>query len=307
MTEHIPTEKIQKPAVNLRGSNFSVTELADNIEQQDMLQDVLVRPSNGKYEVIAGHRRYQAVRELGWDEVPCRVVDMNDDESLVAMLSENEFREPVNKEERAKLVAILLGREDLLERFDIDPYDYIDEPMAPEELAEQVGRKGSSAAEYWLEPIKQQETTRELVEDGDLNEHKAEKIRKFAKDDPEGEEKLAEAVAEAETAVVDRREFQRELSLARERDEEPEQLAERIKRKEKVSNNNQNETVSKVKPEENSSEDGQTMLRRNTEISIEPGRDLIGSIQRASEDRAVPMDELVQIAIEQWLDERGYL
>lgn len=316
--QDIPTEKIRRSPFHVRGVSWSASDLADNIEEQGLIQPILVRPVNGEYEVVAGLRRFTAAKELGWDSVPCRVLEMDDDEAMMAMLSENEFREDVDEEERAKLIARLLGRNDLLD----DNSTTSLQKYSAGELAEKLGKQSEKAIRSMLEPLLRTEKTQELVNKGDLSEYEAQRIRQFTKQDEEAEEELAEAVASAEETVGgSRKEFQRELKRAKEKGEDPHQLAERIKRKERV-RKRESESGAVAKPGE-AEETPQTVtaepegqdrsqsesieIPEQTSVTIEPGRDLIRGLQRASEERAAPMDEVIQIALEQWLDERGYL
>ena len=60
-----------------------------------MLVPVLVRPLGGKYEVVAGNRRFRAAKKAGLGEIPANVVEMNDVEAMKAQIVENLQREDV--------------------------------------------------------------------------------------------------------------------------------------------------------------------------------------------------------------------
>ena len=47
-----------------------LTELTASIEASGLLQPVIVRPKNGKFELIAGERRWRAIQRLGWAKIP---------------------------------------------------------------------------------------------------------------------------------------------------------------------------------------------------------------------------------------------
>ena len=56
----------------------SISQLADSIREQGVLQPLLVAPaSGGRYMIIAGERRYRAGREAGLDTLPCIVKDID--------------------------------------------------------------------------------------------------------------------------------------------------------------------------------------------------------------------------------------
>jgi ParB/RepB/Spo0J family partition protein len=64
-------------------------ELSASIEASVLLQPVLVRPHNGKYELIAGERRWRAVQRLGWPKIPAVVKEVDDQTLLTLALIEN--------------------------------------------------------------------------------------------------------------------------------------------------------------------------------------------------------------------------
>src|SRR5688500_1886617 len=51
----------------------TLLELTSSIEASGLLQPVVVRPRDGKYELIAGERRLRAVQRLGWPKIPAVV------------------------------------------------------------------------------------------------------------------------------------------------------------------------------------------------------------------------------------------
>jgi len=80
-----------------------VRELAESIRSQGLLQPILVRPYNGKYEVVAGHRRLLAHRLLGEVTIKAIVKDLNDEETFIIRAIENDQREDLNPIEKAKI------------------------------------------------------------------------------------------------------------------------------------------------------------------------------------------------------------
>ena len=78
-------------------------DLADSIRAQGMLQPVLVRPgAAGRYEIIAGERRWRAAGMSGLHEIPVICRTMSDAESAAAALIENLQRENLNPIEEAE-------------------------------------------------------------------------------------------------------------------------------------------------------------------------------------------------------------
>src|SRR5258708_7192887 len=74
-------------------------ELEESIKRLGVLQDLAVVPSNGKYEIVFGHRRFIAARLAGLVKVPCKIYENADDAKYEMMLAENGFREEVTAAE----------------------------------------------------------------------------------------------------------------------------------------------------------------------------------------------------------------
>lgn len=79
----------------------SIAELARTIHTHGMIQPIVVRRRNGRYELIAGERRWRAVKTLGWQSVPAIVREMNDAQAASAALIENLQREGLTPIEEA--------------------------------------------------------------------------------------------------------------------------------------------------------------------------------------------------------------
>lgn len=82
--------------------------LADSVRERGVLQPVLVRPlRGGRYELIAGERRWRAAREAGVEILPALVRDADDRDSLLLGLIENVAREELSPVEEARAYALL--------------------------------------------------------------------------------------------------------------------------------------------------------------------------------------------------------
>ena len=93
------------PNPNQPRTNFNedeLADLADSIKKEGLLQPILVRPWQGKYQIVAGERRWQACKIAGLDQVPVRVVDMDDQKTLRVALIENLQRSDLNAIEEAR-------------------------------------------------------------------------------------------------------------------------------------------------------------------------------------------------------------
>ena len=87
----------------------SISQLADSIREQGVLQPLLVVPSDGgRYRIIAGERRFRAGRAAGLDTLPCIVKDIDVIHQMEIALIENLQREDLNPMEAAKGISALM-------------------------------------------------------------------------------------------------------------------------------------------------------------------------------------------------------
>ncbi len=80
-------------------------ELANSIKKNGIIQPIAVRPNNsnsGKYEIVAGERRWLAAQKAGLHEVPITILDLSDAESLEVAIVENIQRDDLNPIEEAR-------------------------------------------------------------------------------------------------------------------------------------------------------------------------------------------------------------
>ena len=83
----------------------SLDELTNSIKEQGVIQPIVVRPSKspeGKYEIIAGERRWLASQNAGLHDVPVVVLDVDDVKSLEFAIVENVQRQDLNPIEEAR-------------------------------------------------------------------------------------------------------------------------------------------------------------------------------------------------------------
>jgi len=102
-----------------------LSELADSIRSQGVVQPVVVRPvGEGQYELIAGERRWRAAQIAGIDDIPAVIRDVPDEVSVAMALIENIQREDLNPLEEATALRRLID----------------DFQMTQQEAADAVGR-----------------------------------------------------------------------------------------------------------------------------------------------------------------------
>lgn len=109
----------------------SLEELAASIKTQGLIQPISVRPvGGGRYEIIAGERRWRASQIAGLSEVPVLIREIPDDAALAMSLIENIQREDLNPLEEAA------GLQRLIDEFG----------MTHQQAADAVGRSRSAAS-----------------------------------------------------------------------------------------------------------------------------------------------------------------
>lgn len=108
----------------------ALKELAISIKEHGVIQPIIVRSVNGKYEIIAGERRYKASALAGMTRIPAIIRDLDDKESSKVALLENLQRKNLNPIEEARTYQKIL---------EIDQ-------MTQEELAKTMGKSQSSVA-----------------------------------------------------------------------------------------------------------------------------------------------------------------
>lgn len=107
----IAIEKLHPHPQNPRKVIGDVTELAESIKANGILQNLTVVPMNDdwtEFTVIIGHRRLAAAKQAGLTELPCAIVEMSEKEQLSTMLTENMQRSDLTVYEEAKGCQLLL-------------------------------------------------------------------------------------------------------------------------------------------------------------------------------------------------------
>jgi ParB family chromosome partitioning protein len=132
-------------------------ELAESIKAQGVMQPILVRkladgPNAGKYEIIAGERRFRASKLAGLDSVPVLVRDVPNESAAAMALIENMQREDLNPLEEAQ------GLQRLVKEFG----------LTHEQAAQAVGRSRSAASNL-LRLLQLAEPVQTMLMAGDID------------------------------------------------------------------------------------------------------------------------------------------
>ena len=143
----------------------SLEELAGSIKAQGLIQPISVRPvGGGRFEIIAGERRWRAAQIAGLETVPVIIRDIADDAVLAMSLIENIQREDLNPLEEAA------GLQRLIDEFG----------MTHQEAADAVGRSRSAASNL-LRLLQLAKPVQDMLMAGDLEMGHARALLPLAK------------------------------------------------------------------------------------------------------------------------------
>ena len=81
---------------------FDQDDLKREIEKDGLLNDLVVRSQGDSYEIIDGERRWRALKELGWENVPVRVIEADDAKARLLVYKLNKIRENYTAKEEAR-------------------------------------------------------------------------------------------------------------------------------------------------------------------------------------------------------------
>jgi ParB family chromosome partitioning protein len=101
--DYIPVDLVDRSPYQPRQTmtDEGLTELADSIRSQGLIQPIVVRKTANRYELIAGERRWRAAQKAGLDDIPAVIKDVNDESAAAMALIENLQRENLNPVEEA--------------------------------------------------------------------------------------------------------------------------------------------------------------------------------------------------------------
>jgi ParB family chromosome partitioning protein len=108
LAHSLPVSSIQPSPRNPRQRVEGIADLAESLREHGLLQPVVVRRRGAGYELIAGHRRLEAARSLGWSEIAAVVRDETEDQAYILTLVENLQREDLTADEEAEALGVLV-------------------------------------------------------------------------------------------------------------------------------------------------------------------------------------------------------
>ena len=165
-TEESRAEARLEKVVNLNPSEISdfpdhpfkvqmdaaMQEMVESVKQYGVLVPALVRPKQGGYEMVAGHRRKMAAELAQLPEIPCIVRNLTDDEATIIMVDSNLQREQILPSEKAFAYKMKLdAMKHQGERVDLtcsQVGNKLEGKKSSEILAEQVGQSKNQVFRY---------------------------------------------------------------------------------------------------------------------------------------------------------------
>ena len=160
----------------------ALNELSQSIIEHGIIQPLVVRRIQDKFEIIAGERRYKAATLVGMKKVPCIVMNLNDNESAEVAVIENIQRKEMTSLEEAKSFKKILDKGYLTQ----------------DELAKRMGKSQSSIANK-LRLLNLDELVQDAILNGKISERHARSILKL--DNKEDQRKVLSEIIEKRLTV----------------------------------------------------------------------------------------------------------
>jgi len=285
LMSELETAKLFVGESNVRKSVGDITELKLSIDEKGILEPLLVRPLKNRFEVVVGSRRFEAAKALGLRKVPVIIKPMGDTEALSLSLIENIQRSDLELEEEA---------EGVLKLMKLDPKRFANSKS----VAKELGRSESAV--------------RELLDAYELTYKLREKGMKIhaARAPPEEQRQRAEAIPIKHTELVARALKTEEVKRlpAREFDRKLPEIVRAIAPLPEV---DARKVVDRFKmfPEKPIQTIKEEALAKQTGVAVKVyfAPRVARVLNQAAEERDLSEEELVSIAVEEWLVLKGYL
>jgi ParB family transcriptional regulator, chromosome partitioning protein len=100
--QDVKISKITHSTKPIRSDMGVLDSLTESIREHGLIEPIVVRAKEDEFEVVAGNRRFEACKSLGWKTVACRIVELTEKEAFEVSLVENLQRDALNPIEEAK-------------------------------------------------------------------------------------------------------------------------------------------------------------------------------------------------------------
>lgn len=280
----IPIAKLYVGRVNVRSGAGDITELTRSIEEEGVIQPLVVRRMKDKFEIIVGSRRFAAAKAAGLKEVPTIVRQMSDGAAIALSLIENIQRGNLTDEEE-------IGAMQRLMKLDKERYG------SQRKLAKGLG-------------LSQSTIERKFTAFGLVQKLRASGAKLTLKGSPTLEERAKGEVIPIEHAEMIERAL-RSVEVLKLPEEELEQKrVELVKTVVPLSQYKARKVVDRFKmfPEKSVEVIKEEALASETGVAIRVyfAPKLARLLSEAADERGMSMEELVPIAVEEWLKQVGY-
>jgi ParB family transcriptional regulator, chromosome partitioning protein len=168
----------------------ALAELTSSIKRHGVLQPIIVTAQNGKYQIVAGERRFRASKAAGLDKIPALVRTLTDQHKLELALIENLQRKNLNPLETATAYTKLR-----------DQFN-----MTMEEIGNSVGGKSISSISNKLRLMRLPKVVKDAIVSGEITEGQARPLVDY--DEKAAAELLPKIIAEKWSARMIEREMQ---------------------------------------------------------------------------------------------------
>lgn len=148
----------------------SIAELAESIKKDGLQSPIMVRPVNGKYEIVQGERRYRAAQVAGLSEIDAFIKELTDDDAFHLALIENIQREQLSPIEEANAFK-----------------RYVEMGYTHEEIAKKVSKSRTYVTSR-LRLLKLIPEIQDMIAEGKISEGHAKQILKLRNDLPGSEQ-----------------------------------------------------------------------------------------------------------------------
>lgn len=169
-------------------------ELSQSILEHGIIQPLIVKEKSGKYEIVAGERRYRAARLAGLHELPIIIKDFSEQQTLEVALVENIQREDLNPMELASAYSLLM------EQFE----------LSQEQVADKVGKSRPAVANI-MRLMKLTPYVQEKLRDNEISYGHARAL--LAIKEVKEQKELADLIIKNELSVRDVEKYIQRLSL----------------------------------------------------------------------------------------------
>lgn len=189
----IPLDRIDPNPQQARSELGNIDELMASIKSKGVLEPILVRPRNKRYEIIAGERRYVAAKRVGLNDIPAIEMDVKDNEAMELALIENLQRKDLDVFEEADGLNALV---------EIYGYNHA-------QLAEKIGKARSTITEI-INVARIPKKLRELCKQAEITSRST--LIEIAKQEKKADmERLINEIAQRGLRREDTRELSKKL------------------------------------------------------------------------------------------------